>query len=112
MIEMINAWVNNFVDKVMGYGYSAVHFLLCTAVVVCGLILIVKFAVTWWQRSAVAGVCAALLIAAPYICRYALLPFFGALLKAATTVSAYIVALVAVPLLLIRWIWGWFTKNL
>lgn len=112
MEEMINSFVDNMVTKMMEYGYSALHFILCAAVVVLGLILIVKFARTWVQRGIIAAVCTALLIAAPYICRYLLVPLFGKLLQAVLTVSIYVIVAIGPILLLARWIWTGFTKHL
>ena len=112
MVDMINAFVNNVVAKVMEYGYTALHFILCSIVVVLGLILIVKFARTWVQRGIIAAVCVGLLIAAPYICQYLLVPFFGKLLQTILTVSIYIIVAVGPILLLAKWIWNGFTKNI
>lgn len=112
MVEMINSFVDNIVAKTMGYGYTALHFILCTAVVVLGLILIVRFARTWVQRGIIAGVCASLLAASPCICRYLLVPFFGKLLQAILTVSIYIIIAIGPILFLAKWIWTSFTKHL
>lgn len=112
MSEMINTFVNNLVSKIMEYGYSALHFIVCGAVVVLGLILIVRFARTWVQRGIITAVCVALLIAAPYICKYLLVPFFGKLLQTLLTVSVYCIVAIGPILLLAKWIWTSFTKHL
>ena len=112
MVKMINTLVSNLAAKIMEYGYSALHFILCALVIVLGLILIVKFARTWVQRGIIAVICVALLIAAPYICQYLLVPFFGKLLQTMLTVSIYIIVAVGPILLLAKWIWVSFTKHL
>lgn len=111
MSEMINTFVNSLVSKIMEYGYSALHFIVSGAVVVLGLILIVRFARTWVQRGIIAAVCVGLLIAAPYICQYLLVPFCARLLQTLVTVSIYLIVAVGPILLLAKWIWNAFTKN-
>lgn len=112
MMEMINYYINGFVAKMMAYGYTAVHFLLCSLIVVAGLILVIRFAKTWLQRGVIVAVCAVLLAVAPYLCRKVLLPFFGTLLSSVLTVSTYIIIAIGPLLLLVLFVWKSFTKHL
>lgn len=112
MMEMVNHYVDAFVARVMEYGYTALHFLLCALVIVLGMILVIRFARNWVQRGVIAAVCASLVAAAPWICRELLMPFCGKLLTSVLTVSVYLIIGAAPILLLAGWIWKTFTRHL
>ena len=112
IIAQVNTAAADFTNRLIEAGYISLHFIMCCTVVVCGLILIVRFARNWPQRLIIAGLGAALLIGSSWICRSLLMPFFGMVLQACITVSMYCIIAVLPILLLARWIWTSFTKHL